>query len=329
LRLITTIILTALFFIWPVFPPSGVFGESPPEAAEQAAPQMPFIKEAGERYAGRFPLKKVGSEYVSVHYTDKNGKPKEEPLDAITIPGTEITAGVFPYEFIDERGEENSFPPKTGALINDSIYYVESCDKYGCGHLDMSEDTSVLIYKNYFTIDACTYGASACGRKMALFRYTKNSIEVLDYMESSSLEFNPESNFNDIDNDGNPEVRVSIRYGTIKNPVAFELFFEIKDDKLQVDFNPELYKPLFKEIERESRNKTEKPEAYYVYGFLSGKLSLKKITAMLAGKEDTGEKEHYIVRILNRRDTWNAGFHDYNNKPVLIRHNLKQKTGGK
>ena len=96
-----------------------------------------------------------------------------------------------------------------------------------------------------------------------------------------------------------------------------------------MDFNPKLYKPLFQQIERESRNKKQKPDAYYAYGLLSGKLSLEKIQTMLAGKEKSSGKEPYIVKILKKRDQWDAELHRHDkNKPVLIRHNLKRETGG-
>lgn len=316
MRLIATLILIVMLFISPVFLSSGAFGETQHEAAEKTAPHVAEILDAEGLYIGKFPLKKVGSRYVPESKNDFN--------DMFTIPGTEITAGGFHYEYIDELTGWNP-TYKAVALIHDSIYYVDSSDKKYRGSYDIS-GPNFLIYKNYFTIDACTLGASACRRMMFLFRYTKDSVEILDYVESTDFEFQPETDFNDIDNDGNPELKVSIHYSSIKSPTVFKLFFEIKDNRLQVDFNPELYKPLFKEMERKSRNKTDKPDAYYFYGFMSGKLSLKKIQTMLAGKKEPSGKEPYIIRIIKKRDTWDADFHNhYIDKPVLIRHNLKNQ----
>ncbi len=336
MRLITTLILTVVLFISPVLISSGAFGATPLEAAEKPAPEMPFIKDANGVYPGKFLLKKAGSQY------EPDPEDKFSDKSTITIPGTELTAGVFDYKYINERGEDER-TSKAGVLINDSIYYVDTSGNNGAGDFDMSGGQNVGIYKNYLTMDSSEVGGTSYRGIMFLFKYTKNSVELLDVIRDYNFSFSsvtePVHNkkergpwwtkIADIDHDGNPEFKIWISH-SFKFEEAFQLFLEIRDDKLRVNFNPELYKPLFKEIERENRMKTEKPEAYYIYGFLSRKLNLKKITAMLAGKEDPDEKLHYIINILKKRDTWDADFHHlYGVKPVLIKHNLKNETGGK
>ncbi len=294
-----------------------------------------------QAYSGDFKLTKVNSHY------------EPEMSEGIMLPGTNIKAGVFTYIIDETKADQTS---KAGLLIKDNLYYVES-EKYAhiqpknwleyTGTFDPGGDPNFGIFKDYFVMDAYSYGASH-SRKMFLFRFNKDTIQLLDvilqaYANNIGMDFIsayeetdkivavgeiPRSykrntvswiDIKDIDGDGKPEFKVVIR------EKWFELYFEIANDRLQVDLNPDLYKPLF---EREKLKKIKrKSDAYYIYGFLANELDLKKIKAMLEG---TGKRpyEQYgrVVALLEEHKRWDSAFHDYlGENPILKQYNLKRR----
>jgi hypothetical protein len=292
-------------------------------------------------YSEGFKLIKVNSNY------------EPEISEGIILPGTNIKAGSFTYIVDKIKGEETL---KAGLLIKDKIYYVES-DKYAhvqakswleyTGTFDPGGGTNFGIFKDYFVMDAYSIGASH-NRKMFLFRFNEDTAQLLDviveaYVNNIGMDFISAYektdkilavgeiprifkytnvswiNIKDIDGDGKPEFKIVIR------EKRFELYFEIANDRLQVDLNPDLYKPLF---ESEKLKKTKrKSDAYYIYGFLAKELDLKKIKSMLEG---TGKKqsEQYgrVVHLLERYKKWDSAFHDYlGEKPILKQYSLKRR----
>ncbi|MBI5212129.1 MAG: hypothetical protein HY957_02000 [Nitrospirae bacterium] len=185
-------------------------------------------------------------------------------------------------------------------------------------------------------IDTSGY-ASAAGhnRLMFLCKYDNHFVQLLDvigqaYVGPYGMDFKPitadkdkscitncppgQIIIQDFDHDGTPEIEMIISTG-------FKLYFEITNNRLQVDLNPELYKPLF---EREKLKKTKrKSDAYYIYGFLINELKLEKIKTMLKA-----DRKQYkmVVTILKTVEQWNAVFHNAGGeKFVLKQYNLKRR----
>ncbi|MEW6620492.1 MAG: hypothetical protein AB1422_14345 [bacterium] len=292
-------------------------------------------------YSGEFKLIKVNSHY------------EPEISEGIILPGTNTKAGVFTYVIDEVKADETS---KAGFLIKDKIYYVES-DRYAhiqpknwleyTGTFDPGGDPNFGIFEDYFVMDAYSIGASH-NRKMFLFRFNEDTVQLLDviveaYVNNIEMDFISAYeetdkvapigkiphlfkdtcvswiNIKDVDRDGNPEFKVVIR------EKRFELYFEIANDRLQVDFNPDLYAPLF---EREKLKKTKrKSDAYYIYGFLANELDLKKIKAMMEGTcKKPYEQYGRVVALLEGHKEWDSAFHNYlGENPILKQCNLKRR----
>jgi hypothetical protein len=296
-----------------------------------------------QAYSGDFKLKKVNSHY------------EPEMSEGIILPGTNIKAGMFRYVIDEVKGDETW---KAGLLIKDKIYYVES-EKYAhmqpknwveyTGTFDVGGDSNFGLYKNYLVMDSCAYAASGCNRRMFLFKVSKNSVRLLDVIvkadgDKFSINFISDSDrqkgcitncpvgniyIKDIDQDGNPEFKITVYPSFLTVPEyelsIYELYLEIANDRLQIDFNPELYKPLF---ERENLKKTKrKSDAYYIYGFLAKELDLKKIKAMLKGSgKEPSEQYERVVGLLEGHKKWDSAFHDHGDeKFVLKQYNLQRR----
>ncbi|MEK7679530.1 MAG: hypothetical protein AAB356_05000, partial [Deltaproteobacteria bacterium] len=105
-----------------------------------------------------------------------------------------------------------------------------------------------------------------------------------------------------------------------------ELYLEIKDNRLSVDFNPMLYKPLF---EKEKRKKLRKGRrnAYYVYGFLAGEWGLDKVKAEINSKGEAYKGQYKsLIKMLENQKNWDAEFHSeyYEEKPVLMKYEIRR-----
>ena len=275
-------------------------------------------------YSEGFRLIKVNSHY----------EPELSEKPGIIIPGTNIKAGS--YKYIAANGNEVS---RLGFLIDKKSFYFVQSSEY-----DLGGDSNFGVYKNYLVMDSWGYGStSGHNRLMFLFKYDKTSVKLLDiigqaYVGLYGLDFvsayiketakfgSLGENFRlvwmdirDIDNDGNPEIKLLISMGHHFETV-FELYLSIVRDKLKLNLNPEMYRPLF-EREKQMAQPKIKPDAYYIYGFLSKKLELEKIKTFLKGDKDQYER---VITILKNVKKWDVAFHDIGNeKFVLIQYYLQ------
>lgn len=275
-------------------------------------------------------------------------------VEWIAVPGRDMKAGSFAYRYTDvrdggciewtipaekiggkdgDRTYTSCFDASTseeesrisGVLVkNEAIYYPDPD-----GYL-WTDEMNFGFYGNYLVMDAWPIGAHH-GRRMFLYRLGDNNVELLDivYRSFSTFDFMSVSKSDvrsgeysvglvdvaDIDRDNNPELKLKIYWDYI-----FTLYLEIIDNRLKIDLNPELYRPLFARERRIRPNK--KTSAYYIYGFLSGELNLKEITEMIS--RDKRHKDRYgeIVKLLEKVDKWDEALHE-DGKPVLLRYDLK------
>lgn len=288
----------------------------------------------------------------------------EDLPEWVILPGTRIKAGSFRYLydflFTTSNMEEKKVEEETckaGLLFDDALYYVESSDIGG--------DTNFGVYKDYFLMDSFAYGASH-NRTMFLFRYDKTSAQLLDVIGNASiahdlLDFTSAytgygdmkygylgdalkgsmwMKLGDFDHDDNPEIEIVI-FREDYDETVFDLFFEIKDDRLSLDLNPALYRPLFEKERKKAKGKRFKPDAYYIYGFLAGEFTLDRVKAMLKDELGVAETtrifmEEYnvkydqykgVVPLLESRDKWNYKFHHgRGGKPEdLIKYEIKRR----
>lgn len=281
------------------------------------------------------------------------------------LPDTDIKAGAFRYIFVpdpplhkDKPGEEDE-TIKAALLVNDSeVYYVNSekvDETKGFSDFDVGDYCHFGAYKDYFLMDCQNLFKSSNNRSMFLFRYGKDEVALLDVIVASSyktgskigiLDFESETvgdvewtpnrrfkdgvpilaiikNFRDIDNDKAPEVKIEIQRSD-RFTRGFYLYLEIKDDRLKVDFNPKLYKPLF-EHEKKMFSPKKKTNAYYIYGFLSGKLTMERIKTRLAVDMEQYDR---VMPLLEGMGNLDAAFHEYDGaggRPILKRNDIKRR----
>lgn len=263
------------------------------------------------------------------------------PTEVVSIHGTNMKAGMFRYVYPGTfRGRPSEeLTEKAGIIVNDEVIYYVSVEGREESGVDPGGDCNFGVYKDYFLMDCFSFGASH-NRLMYLFRFKGKKVELLDFIreayvgkegDSADLDFMSVSNgkrrempstpiwtkVQDVDNDGNAEVKIRI----LPNGTP-ELYLEIKDDRIRVDFNPALYKPLF--VRERSKKQKKKTDAYYIYGFLAGKLKLEDVVAML--KSADAEQRGRVIALLKNRDVWDAAFHnDYGEKPVLMKKYIKKR----
>lgn len=294
----------------------------------------PFIHSA---LSEGFTLIKVNSHY------------EPEMDEWIEIPGTNMKAGLFPY-VLNEKKKGYDATIKAGVLVNGKIlYYVESgryedtsgesANRHYVAVFDPGGDSYFGVFKNYLVMDSWSFGASH-NRMMFLFRFGKDTVELLDVIgQAYSLgDFTSEyvrsvkqgavipgwTDVKDYDGDGNPEVKILIAEQLRLQ--ALELYLEIKNNKLTVDFNPMLYSPLF---EKEKRKKPRKGrrDAYYVYGLLAGELGLDKVEAAIKHNGEAYKGQYKsLLKMLENQKNWDAEFHRdyYEEKPVLMKYEVRR-----
>jgi hypothetical protein len=265
-------------------------------------------------YSGSFKLIKVDSHYEPKLTLSEYGH------YGVILPGTNIKAGSYTY-----IADNNNEVSRLGFLMGDNrFYYVES-DEY-----NFWGGTTYGAYNGYFVIDAPGYGSTVgANYLMFLIKYDKDSVQLLDvigqaYIDTYGMDFRSVSaekvgeyrriNIKDIDRDGNPEIELLIM-GHHSEPPTFVIYLEIANDRLWVDFNPELYKPLFAHEKRTIQSKG-KSIAYYVYGFLAKELHLKDIKHML---KDNKERYELIITLLENHKKWNFAFHDHGDEKFVLK----------
>ncbi len=246
----------------------------------------------------------------------------------IALPGTNITAGSFPYY----DAKSLNIGDKLGFWINDTtLFYVQS--ETWIGEYDIGGEINYGIYKNYFVADSWSYGAGH-NRMMFLFKYDKDSVQLLDvigqaYVNRYGMDFLSEYDksapcdvyrcpprpmiVKDVDGDGNPEIKLLIV------PKHYWIYLEIVNDRMQVNFNPALYQPLFEHAKQKPYKPRIRPFDYYLYGFLAKQLSLEEIRNKL--KADKSKKYEWLLALIENYREWNIAFHDIQrNKPELIKY---------
>ncbi|MBI5885386.1 MAG: hypothetical protein HZB85_02245 [Deltaproteobacteria bacterium] len=261
------------------------------------------------------------------------------PREVVSIPGKNIKAGMFRYDYqeVNEGKIEDESTNKAGIIVNDEVIYYVSEEGMEHSGVDPGGDNNFGVYKDYVLMDSWSHWSSH-NRMMYLFRLKGTNVELLDMIsmgysggkgemygsdfmsviDGEWTESPPTpawTKVQDIDNDGNPEVKIVI----LPNAIP-ELYLEIKNDRLHVDLNPALYKPLFEREKLKKRKK--KTSAYYIYGFLAGELTLDDIKVMSESRE--GQRER-IISFLKYRDKWDAAFHNHGgDKPVLLKKYIKK-----
>lgn len=262
----------------------------------------PFVQVA---YSDGFKLTKVDSRH----------EPELKEKPAIALPNSNIQAGTYIYiRGADQLG-------RIGFLTGmNKFYFVDS------NHYSLIGETNRGVYKNYFVMDAWGYGGGH-SRLMFLFRWDKDSVQLLDvigqaYVNNRGMDFVSEYEksalcdiyrcpprpmvIKNVDQDGNPEIKLFVSIGNKFEPLDFELYLEIAENRLRVDLNHALYEPLFKQFERKSRNSTTKPVEYYIYGFLAKKLD---IDAFMKGLKGRSQYDDVVIRFENLAK-WDAAFHE-------------------
>lgn len=254
-----------------------------------------------------------------------------EPPDLIPEAGFEV--GLFRYV-----NAEDDEVPLSGFLMKDRFFYIKE-DASSCfGDINYGTDG------RYFVMDGFAYGASH-NRTMHLLEYTKDSIRLLDsisqpYVDGIPMDFmtarqgiqpygfvdqavysSNRTEIKDVDGDGRPEIRAGISMRFDLGPHQYELYFEIDGDRLKVDLNPALYKPLYDKVRSKKEGKPRKP-AYYVYGYLAGELGLEEIKAEIAGDRELPG----ITRLLERTHEWDKAFHgSVREKPQLWSFDIRER----
>lgn len=282
-------------------------------------------------YIDKFEYKGPGSDEVTEMCWDTG----------VALPGADMIAGELSYssDYNTYIGGRKAAVLAAGRII----YYVASMEKknvnnivgdYDIGSLDIGGDTNYGIYGSYLVMDSWAYqSVSGHNRRMFLFKYGKDTVELLDVLHGS-MDFSSVGEdriyetkegmywmeIKDFDNDGNPEIKA------INAPRrAFVFFLEIKDDRLRVDFNPALYEPLFKAQKLKNRSRKKKNNAYYIYGFFAGALTLDNIKAAIRKNGEINKGQYnYVVAIIEGRDTWDREYHERDKtQPTLLRYEIQ------
>jgi hypothetical protein len=284
-------------------------------------------------YSSDFKLIKVNSHY------EPELKNREE--SAITLPDTDIKTGLYRYDT-----DDGGYTGKIGFLINkEKFYFLQSRRPEGKPGIEwqygLAGDVTYGIYKNYFLLEASA-GGTTRNSYLFLFKYDKNGVrfldaiteavmpnhEMLDFISSikqTEQEILKYGSFDDnlypvwefrspvwmgiedIDDDGNPEIKLLIS-AAFKFEVYFKLYIAIREDRLRVDFNPDLYKPFFKQV----KQKKVKDDQYYIYGFLAKELSLDKIKRELKDKQTKvklKESRQNLIFIIENIGKLDEAFH--------------------
>ena len=290
--------------------PPPARSETPPPAdaqgkAEEIRPKVGFV------------LQRVGDRYGPVlHYSE-----------AFRLPGTSMRFG--PYIYLIPEDEELGVPKWGYLLDNGRFFYLNE-------YASSDDDPNYALSGTYFVVDGST-GGSGINRTMYLFKFTKNSMKVLDRIEEDYNAHSPPAFFSDYpgepehgniptgeDRDEGVPVWIITEWDTQDHPLiklevgrdlpptslgprefeVFHLYLKIVNDRLRVALDPDLYETIFRSL-GEGGGPNSRSTEYYVSGFLAKKLSLASIKAELAGNKDRQWLLHYLRYVKQ----WDAGYH--------------------
>ena len=265
-----------------------------------------------------FVLKKVGSHYV----------PVEKDYKSFLLPGTDIRVGLFSY--INRLGFDVG---QIGFFLgNNHFFFVDDQSCY--------EGLSYTVYKDYLLIDGNCNGHVA---DMYLFKYDKNTVRLLDsLMSAKSFSTSPADKISFPSKRKNPPVwvlndteKIKIRFFESALPECsyfqkddademtkkrnekylqdceqffdeMGLYLKISDDRLRINYDPELYNQIFKNIQTKYKGKP-KPFSYYFYGYLAKKLKLEEIKS----RSIDSRIQTDTIEWLNGVYQWDLEFHDH------------------
>jgi hypothetical protein len=233
------------------------------------------------------------------------------------IPGTSIKIGAMtfsfgrvPYTFPSIEASHIAFE------VNDKIYYLDeiegTCSSFDPHGFQLHSDALYGIYGNLLLMGAYA-GTTGWNRWLLLFEVTKEKVRYIDALENNgidhlsyelwpSLDATPTfQKLRDLDNDGKPEARIFFAL------LKFHLFLELSSSGMQVDLNPDLYKPRFEKLNKKSKPTKTEFRDRLIYGFLSGSLTRENIMDELKKPRN---KEHLeIVDILSHLSRLNDVLH--------------------
>lgn len=290
-------------------------------------------------YSGNFKLSKVDAHYL----------PELKETPAIRLPGSNIKAGL--YKYIPGDG---GFTGKIGFLIDEKKFLFLQSNRSGIkeGEYGLAGNITYGIYKDYLLMDVSSGGTDRNGM-LFLFRFSKNEIHFLDVISKGSVagellgfvtnvkeekyeksKYGPfEDKFywiwemrspvwmqiNDVNN-GIATIDIVISKAFKFKPY-FKLFLQIKDNKLKISFDPNLYKPLFEREEKLTALKKNKRDQYYIYGYLSKQLRLDEIEKMLESKP----KYKNLICLLREMGNVDGALHSSMNEEKfrLVQYKLK------
>ena len=284
-----------------------LFGEEP---VEQIRPKIGFS------------LEKVGSHY----------EPVADFYEAFRLPGTSMRFG--PFTYFSPMDEELGVP-KWGFLRDDGRFF------YLNEPFAQSGDSQYALTGSYFIVDGGAGGSGIC-RTMYLFRHDRDSMRLLDMIEETYNSFSPPAfesdypgkpdyghklgtGYHDVpvwvikerDRQGHPLIRLKMVRDvplTVLGPEEFEIFhiyLKIVQGRLRVALDPYLYEPVFESL-GEAGGPDSRSTEYYVSGFLAGKVSLARIKAELACKEE----RLWLVHSLRNVKKWDRALHERLGEPM-------------
>ncbi len=286
-----------------------------------------------------FVLNKVGSHYV----------PVEKDYKSFLLPGTHIRVGLFSYN------KEGFNIGRIGFLLGKNQFFFVDDDQGAGG---CYEGLSYTVYKDYLLIDGDCNGHIA---KMYLFKYYKNKVRLLDFIMSPMVFYiaSPADKIPFPSKRRNPPVWVindaeNIKLGFDKSTLPqcfyFEndntdeaikkrnkkygqecehffdemvLYLKISDDRIRINYYPELYNRLFKHIQTKYKGKP-KPFSYYYYGYLAKKLKLDEIKSRSLDSQIQTDTIDWFKDVYQ----WDFDFHsalDFHDNPPMkiIQYKLK------
>jgi len=310
----------------------------PPPASPETLPPADALQGKAEEIRPKvgFVLQRVGNHYEPVLHLH----------DAFRLPGTSITFGSYVY-LIPE--DEELGVPKWGYLLdNGRFFYLNE-------YASSDYDRTYALSGTYFVVDGSAGGSGVC-RTMYLFKFTKNSMKVLDRIEEDEEAHSPPAFMSDYpgeptyghipteedrdkrvpvwiiterDRQGHPLTRLEVCRDlppTVLGPREFEVFhlyLKIVNDRLRVALDPDLYETIFNSL-GEAGGPNSRSTEYYVSGFLAKKLSLASIKAELAGNKD----RQWLLDYLRYVKQWDAGYHTrhwWDPMPRFVEHKLNRR----